>query len=64
MYKTGHRDFPSIEKYTSLIESHGVNSAQAENYLSKFRDDINFSKQAEAIKNLYQTKNGANNDKE
>jgi hypothetical protein len=53
LYKTGHRDFPSLEKYTSLIESQGLHSAEAAAYLARFPNDTSFVKQAEAIRNTF-----------
>lgn len=60
-YKTGHRDYPSIEKYTALLEKHGVFSAEAQAYLDRFPDDINFIRQAEAIKSTFIKTNDGDN---
>lgn len=53
MYKTGHRDFPSLSTYTMLVNDHGPDSSQAQSYLGRFLSDENFVRQAEAVRNMY-----------
>lgn len=50
MYKTGHRDYPSLSAYSSLVDKHGPESEQANAYLARFKDDESFIRQAEAIR--------------
>jgi len=57
LYKTGHRDYPSLSVYSSLVEKHGPESDEAMAYLNRFLDDISFVKQAEAIRLSYNTNN-------
>jgi len=56
LFKTGHKDFPSLNNYTALVEAHGPNSSQAQVYLNRFSSDTNFVRQAEVVRNIYLTK--------
>lgn len=53
LFKTGHKDFPSLSNYTKLVDEHGPNSSQAQSYLQRFVSDDEFVRQAETIKNIY-----------
>jgi hypothetical protein len=53
LFKTGHKDFPSLSYYTSLLEKHGPLSEQAQSYLGRFISDDNFVRQAEVVRNIF-----------
>lgn len=53
LYKTGHKDFPSLSTYTMLVQNHGPDSAQAQSYLGRYLSDDNFVRQAEAVRNMF-----------
>jgi hypothetical protein len=50
IYKTGHKDYPSIETYTAFLSEDGVDSTQAAAYLARYANDIEFVRKANLIK--------------
>jgi len=53
LFKTGHKDFPSLSNYTELVELYGPTSTQAQSYLGRFLSDNDFVRQAEVVRNMY-----------
>lgn len=53
LFKTGHKDFPSLSNYTELVEIYGPTSSQAQSYLGRFLSDTNFVRQAETVRSMY-----------
>lgn len=53
LFKTGHKDFPSVSNYTMLVNQYGPDSNQAQSYLGRFLSDESFVRQAEAVRNMY-----------
>ena len=62
MYKTGHTQNASLNVYTQLIDMHGHDSSQANEYLKQYKDDISFIKQAEAVREGYLKKTAEKKD--
>lgn len=53
LFKTGHKDFPSLSNYTELVEKYGPISSEAQSYLGRFLSDNSFVRQAETVRNLF-----------
>lgn len=64
LFKTGHKDFPSLSHYTQLVQEHGPESTQAQGYLGRFLSDDNFVRQAEAVRGMFLLKAATKEDKQ
>lgn len=53
LFKTGHKDFPSLSHYTTLVSQYGPTSSEAQSYLGRFLADENFVRQAEVVRNTF-----------
>ena len=63
LFKTGHKDFPSLSNYSALVEAHGPDSSQDQVHLSRFLSDTTFVSQAEAVRDIYLMKQASDQSK-
>jgi len=64
LFKTGHKDFPSLSHYTMLVNQYGPDSSEAQSYLGRFLADETFVRHAEAVRGMFLVKNATSKPEE
>lgn len=57
IFKTGHKDFPSVSTYTNFLQDEGENSSSAAAYLARYSTDEDFVRRASIIKAAFSAAN-------